>query len=430
MWLFLFLEVNAPDQMVCGARMSTLMEMMDDTAMEITGLATTIKIRDQSRFLHMIKAVAAVCSSSDAQPVLSMLKFDVKKKMPKGDGSFHAVNAIFLTGSNGVQSLLMGTAAIEGATDSIIEADRETSILVPAKTFAGMLSKMPSGNLFLEIEEKKVTLKAGKAKYSLSALDASEYPTVELTSSETITVHAQTLINALKATSYAMSTKEEQGAHFCGVHVRNTEHGLMFEATDRSRAALEILKDVTGPIDVILSSSTIKVICDVFKDATGDVRLCSARNTISISGSGSTVISRILDGIFPNLDPLFSKTTSAEFMVDREALIGIFERSVALIGKDKSAVDLKLVDQEIHISAKGELGSGSESIPIIESNGEVSLRLSPSICIDALNNLAPYARVRFKIKGALLPILLEGLTEDGQTASRQAVVAPIRPQEV
>jgi DNA polymerase-3 subunit beta len=290
-----------------------------------------------------------------------------------------------------------------------------------------MGSKLPKGDLSLEIEEGKLSLLVGKSKYAFTIQDVSMYPETDLQSGKQVTLNAQAFCRALKATVFAVSSNDSTPA-LCGVHVKSTPSGLMFESTDRGQASLELLSmEETEGVDVIISTDTEALIQETFRKVSGSVQVTFGESLITISGNGTTIISRLLNGPFPELSSSIPTNFVSECIVSREELEGAFERALLMTGDKRREVKIVLEGDEFQIHAKSELGDGIESITTTESKGTMKTVVDCKMVYQALKTTNPCERIRVKYIEPLKPVLIEPLFEnEDESRDRQILISVVR----
>lgn len=423
-------------------RMSNLLKAMTfdeiDQQNEEVVVSTKIivKIKDLSRFASMILTVDKACLKADSVPALQCIKMEIKKQIPKrGEGGTVSTvlgNALFLTGGNGLNSLILGTASLEGAEDAVVESDQEICTLLPGKAFAALIKKLPAGAVSLAFEANKVTIYAGKSEFTLSTLDAAMYTVLEPDAQEAVIYDAKAFCSAINATVYAVTKSESSNPALCGIHLQSTERGLRFESTNRSQAAIEVLSSgSTAVVNATISEDSADEIVRVFSNVS-TIRVAFGTGRVAISGQGVTLISTLLDGTYPDISRAIPASFVAECVYKREDLEAALERALILAGdKGSRSILLTLQNEELLLKSKSELGACGELIPLVESSGNIKISFDAKLALSSSKSMGAIEKVRLKFAGPLLPCLLVPVNETTDALdSRQAVLIPLRSNEV
>lgn len=398
--------------------------------------AVIVKIKDRKQFLSMIDDVAKATASSDAIAVLQMIKMEIKKSVPRrktdGSGGMENVpgNALTLVGGDGTISIVKATASLEGVDNSVIEADRDISVLIPAETFSKICSNLPAGDFRLELEEERMTIKAGKAKYQLATQDVSMYPNIQTeTDAVSFSTRSTEFCSVIKETLYAVS-KDDSRPQICGVQLKGTDSGVLLQTTNLKLASLQLLAVEVPPFEGIVSQKTAKLILDIFDKTDGPVRVSVGPSLITVAGIGVMIVSKLISGAVIDLEAQLPRSFASECTVNRKELEDAFKRAMSVTGKEQRGVNFKLVDGEFHITAKGELGNGQESIFVTDGTGDMKGCVDAEVMKDTLKSMDAYEQIHFRWLDPLKPYILAPALKDGETSSRRAVVVPLRSRDV
>lgn len=86
-------------------------------------------------------------------------------------------------------TLLATDIEIQITTHQIAEGGSDTSITVAARKLQDILRALPEGvDINLVLDDKRLTLKAGKSRYVLQTLPAADYPRMQLNTGDSLTV--------------------------------------------------------------------------------------------------------------------------------------------------------------------------------------------------------------------------------------------------
>lgn len=422
--------------------MSNLLDMTMDSnenssTAEIVSQETSIvvKVTDPDNFLKLTDAVAGFCAKNDTVPVLTGLNLQIKKEVPKRTESGLIKvpgNALFLIASDGTHTLAKGVASEEGQK-SVVEADQELQVLIPARSFVDLLKRLPKGELTLHFKNDRVMIRAGKSEFEIMLLPIDQYPPVAADTAKPLMVPAKTLCSELRNAIYATDSKNSNSP-LIGVHMKSTEKGLLIEACDRGSAAMSLLNYPSEGIDAILTRDTIKEITSVFDKADGPASISFGAATITINGSGSTLIVRPLDAKYPDLSKVVPTQFVSECILETEELLNAFERSILFVGdkvdkKDREPVLITLKDTSLRLLAKGVFGKGDENLTASSASGEIKIAVDSVRMRDAIRSFEEYQHIRVKFVGENASIYLEPIV-DGEALPKLALVQPVMSKKV
>ncbi|CAG7651236.1 hypothetical protein ACFQI7_27535 [Paenibacillus allorhizosphaerae] len=416
--------------------MTDLVLQQEEGSSTIEKNVTIVKIKDKKQFLSMVEDVAKAVATSDAIPVLQMIKMEIQKTVPrrKTDGSGETENvtgnALTLVGGDGTITIVKAAATVEGSEHSVIEADKEISVLIPAEAFSKICRNLPAGDFRLELEDERLTIKAGKAKYTLATQDVSMYPNIETEEGAVSFVsRSKDFCSVIKETLYAVS-KDEARPAICGVQLKGSESGVLFQSSNLKLASIQLLTVEVSSFEAIISAKTAKLILDIFDKIEGPVRVLVGASMITVAGIGVMIVSKLISGKVMDLDTQLPRSFASECTVNRKELEDAFKRAMSITGKAQRAVNFKLTNGEFHLKSKGELGNGEESLFVADATGEMKGCVDAEVMTDTLKSLEAYEHIHFRWLEPLKPYILAPVLKDGETSNRLAVVVPLRSHEV
>lgn len=213
-----------------------------------------------------------------------------------------------------------------------VEETGETTI--PSKLFFDYVSLLPNDAVAVDGNMESVRVVCGNHKTKMNALSAAEFPLVpRVQGTRTYKIPAEDFRVALSQVAFAVATNESR-PELTGVLMRfspgNGEGVLTLAATDSYRLAERTIPVVT-PIEeessVIIPAKTlleVSRILSVFRD---DVE-CPPSIEMSVSDSQATfsygpveLISRLIEGNYPDYRQIIPKQFETQALIDREDLI-------------------------------------------------------------------------------------------------------------
>ena len=244
---------------------------------------------------------------------------------------------------------------------SSVAADitQDGDITVPARKLVDIVKALPDGsNIKFSVSDDKATLSAGRSRFTLSTLPASEFPaTDQVETLENITVAEATLKRMIDKTSFAMANQD----------VRYYLNGLLFDfsgkqliaiATDGHRLAI---CDLESDIDISSDRQLIvprKGVLELSRMLTGDedeVTLAIGRNHIRLVRGNTTFTSKLIDGRFPDYKAVVPVGADKQMLVDKSLFIHALQRAAILSNEKYKGVRLESSGSTIKIIAHNPL---------------------------------------------------------------------------
>ena len=264
-------------------------------------------------------------------------------------------------------------------------------ITVPARTLVDICKSLPDGvDISFNVEEGKVTVRAGRSRFTLSTLPAAEFPTVEVGDGEIDMDLAQPLVRQMiDRTGFAMAQQDVR-YYLNGMYLEIKEGRLRFVATDGHRLAL-----CTAPGQVAADDKSVivprKGVLELSRllDGDGSVTLSVGSNHIRAATHQFTFTSKLVDGKFPDYERVIPKNPDKSVVGDRAELKQAFTRTAILSNEKYRGVRLRLSENNLDITANNpEQEQAEEVVTVDYSGGEMEIGFNVSYLLDVLSALS------------------------------------------
>ena len=274
-------------------------------------------------------------------------------------------------------------------------------ISVPAITFFEIVKRLPSGSdviLSMGDEDTELILKCGRSKFNLSTLKTEDFPILsDKDLSTNFVISADELSRMIDKTKFAISN-EETRYYLNGIFFHKAESNsikfLRAVATDGHRLAQYDIplpqgaEEITG---IIIPKKTVFELRKVLDDADGDVSVSLNENKIKFSFNNLKIISKVIDGTFPDYTKVIPQNNDKKFKTNNSELKNAIDRvsAVAINEETKSkAIKLTIENNKLNLSVESQSkGSAKEEIDISYSNEKVDIGFNSRYLMDICNEV-------------------------------------------
>ena len=208
---------------------------------------------------------------------------------------------------------------------------------------------------------------------------------------------ADELIRIIDKTKFAVSN-EETRYYLNGIFLhkaeRNSIQFLRAVATDGHRLAQYDIplpqgaEDITG---IIIPKKTIYELRKVLDDANGDVSVSLNENKIKFSFNDLKVVSKVIDGTFPDYTKVIPQNNDKNFKTNNNELKNAIDRVSAVAANEESkskAIKLSLENNKLSLSVESQSkGSANEIIDVNYSGDKVDIGFNSKYIIDICNEV-------------------------------------------
>ncbi len=312
------------------------------------------------------------------------------------------------------------------ATDTDIEITEEIAasvtkqgaITVPAQTLYDIIRKLPDGAqielIGTDSAGGKLKINTASCNFSLASLPVNDFPVMDSGNmTHSFKLHPLELIALIDKTKFAIST-EETRYYLNGIflHTRENENGdikLCTVATDGHRlakveiAAPEGAKNING---VIIPRKTIGEIRKLAEDCTSDIDISLSDSKISFVCGEAVLVSKLIDGTFPDYDKVIPSGNDKIAEIDANALARAVDRVSTISSEKTRAVKLTLETGKLTVSATSEEnGAAKEELEIIYSDNSFDIGFNSRYLLEMVSVLKG-ERIQIILKDGNSPALV------------------------
>lgn len=299
-------------------------------------------------------------------------------------------NALLETTESGLR---LTTTDLEVAIRCEIEAkvEKPGATTLPARRLAAIVRELPASEITVETDSKNIsTLRCGASFFKIYGLAKDEFPAFpSFQEAKSYTMKQSELRDGLRKTSYGISIDETRYV-LNGILFSLKENKLTLVATDGRRLAL-FDSDLEFPKsherDFIVPTKAVTELQRLLGEE-GEVQISAAENLVSFELNGSQLVTKLVEGNYPNYRQVIPGEAKERITLEREAFLTSVKR-VALLSNDKtSSVRLSFSKNNLDIAANTpEVGEASESLAVAYRGRDISIAFNPEFLMDPLRNL-------------------------------------------
>jgi DNA polymerase-3 subunit beta len=274
---------------------------------------------------------------------------------------------------------------------------------VAARKLVDILRALPEADVALTLAGKKLTVQSGKSRFALQTLAAEEYPTVSQAEFGTdFSLPSATLKYLLSMVHFAMAAQDIR-YYLNGMLLVVDGSVVRAVATDGHRLALcEVSKDGGGgKIEAIIPRKTILELSRLLPDNEDPVRIQMAANQVKFSFGAIELISKLVEGKFPDYQRVIPASNTKSFAIGREELMASLHRAAILTTDKFKGVRLMLASGSLKItSTNADQEEASEELEIDYAGDTLDIGFNVTYLLDVLSNLKS-EQIKFSLGDAL-----------------------------
>jgi len=216
--------------------------------------------------------------------------------------------------------------------------EKVESLLVNAIKIKDIVGAYPNGEIDIVQKDNKVLVTSGDLETAInvgnSIEDFPNFPTFKPLGS--LTVNAKELYDGLYKTIFA-SSNDETRYNLNGVYFRVSKNKLNLVATDSHRLVTKKIKIAgSNKRDMVVHNDFLRKIMPFMKNAEKDIKITWDKVRVSFKVDNKIMVSKVVDGQYPQYESIIPKKTEASVSMNREQLITVLERGDKMVTPDKS----------------------------------------------------------------------------------------------
>ncbi len=269
-------------------------------------------------------------------------------------------------------SLKLSATNLEMAVNCTVrgKVEVEGEYSVPAKLFMDYVSLLPAGKVELVLTEEGLEVRSGEQETVLKGIPANEFPLLpKLAKDHGYSLPSNDLKRALSQVVFAVSTSQsrpELTGVACYFNPEGSEHKATFAATDSYRLAERVLPcsgNGSAMRFIVPARALVEAmrILGAYKDELGipeNVSLNFTENQLVVSFGNVELISRLIEGSFPDYKQIIPQQFKTEAIINRSELQkavraaslfsrqGLFDVHISL-DPDKGVCTVESADQGV-----------------------------------------------------------------------------------
>ncbi len=309
------------------------------------------------------------------------------------------------------------------------EVSGKGGLCIPARKLFEIAREV-EGDIVLEAQDNNwIKVTSGKSTFKLMGLPESDFPALpEISTSEEITVKADTIKDMIEKTIYATGESDTRYTlnglllHFIPKK-KNTE--LKVIGTDGHRlsvVSVELDSTISEEKKLILPKKAAMELRKLIEGNSGNVTIYLNKNHIFFSIDEVMLTSRLIEGTYPNYEQVIPKNNDKKVIIEKTAFLKALRRTSIMSRERTNAVRLDLENGKITlISMNPDVGEAREEIAAQYKGEEMSIGYNARYLMDILQAMGG-EEVSMELQEPLSPTML--LSPD--IAGYTCVVMPMR----
>ncbi|MDP2647640.1 MAG: DNA polymerase III subunit beta [Candidatus Yanofskybacteria bacterium] len=283
--------------------------------------------------------------------------------------------------------LKISTTNLEIGTNVLIGAkiDEVGEIAVPGRILSDLVGNLYTDNITLTTKSNSLFIQTDHIKTKILGFDTKEYPIIPRIKDDPITsIPGKVLKNAF-TTMFDSIAISETRPELAGLFMQFKENQLVLAATDSFRLTEKMIEAKSKHThSVIVPKNTVAELIRISGEAESDIEIRISDNQISFAGEDFELLSRLIDGNYPDYAKVIPEKFVSKALVETQLL----EQNIRLAGLFSSSIaDIKIdcKENEMSINAKNsDKGEMETAVPIVLKSEPFEIALNFHYLLDGL----------------------------------------------
>jgi len=335
---------------------------------------------------------------------------------------------VFLSVKNGIVSFI---ATNMETTEKVLcpaKIEQEGESCVTSKTLSDLVSSLPQGEITMSKEGASLTVESASSVTTIPTSAVEEFPPFPEINKKTKTTVDKTLFSsALTRVLFAAATDEGRPI-LTGIRVIASKGEATLAATDGYRLSVFKTKlSSSQEMDMIIPARALSEIVKIGAEEKSEATISLSQTTdgqLVFFLGNTTIITKLIDGEFPNFEKIIPATHTTRAVIDREQFVRA-ARTASVFAKDNAnIIKMRIAPKNIEISANTpQVGENVTRIDAsIEGDGG-EIAFNSRFLTEFLAN-SPEGEIEFEMIGSLNP----GVFKIPCIAGFLHIIMPVRVQ--
>lgn len=316
---------------------------------------------DRDPFLKMLSRIQTVVERRNTMPILGNALLEVRE-----------------------QRLTVSATDLEVSlrTTCVVEVDIPGRLAVNAKTLFEIVRELPPGSIRLRQDAgNRLRLVSGRARFDLAGLSGEEFPEIPHPDGNDRYLFENAVLAKMFAETHFAMSYDDSRFTLNGIFLQFTpasgEDGesarMRMVATDTHRLAM-VDKDLASGSsegkEVIIPKKAVHEIRKILDDDSQDVELIMGSTHIQFVKPDITLISKLVQGRFPDYQRVIPEQNNLKLNVARRDLDSVVKRISVLSHEKSRGIRLQVSENQMKISSNNPEQEAGEEEMVVSFDGE------------------------------------------------------------
>ena len=310
----------------------------------------------------------------------------------------------------------------------VISPDGPVGVLLKAGTLSDILAKLNSDFIEFELTDSfKCNIKSNAVDFDIYGISSDEYPQFpDVERDVNFDIQTPVISDLIKHTIFSVSYDETK-QFLNGIKIESKDNRCDFISTDGYRLSLKYasFESALPEFSCIVPFKTMNELSKILSAVKSEsIHICLSERQISFQVGTSLIVSRLINGRFPDYKQVIPKNTLFEYKISRQVLLNAAERANIIASHSNFVAKFLFTESNLTISASNsKLGDYVEQLELSRHVGEREIAVSFNIkLLQEAFKIIDQQDIVFEINSELSPCVIKPVGDQTYTH----ILMPIR----
>jgi len=296
---------------------------------------------------------------------------------------------------------------------------KEGVVAVAGSILNNFLSNLAGDqNLILEEKDGNLCVLGSNNQTIIKSQQNDDFPTIPKVKDGNIyEMNSLDLVKGLKAVWYSASLSSIK-PELSSVYIHTKEDGLVFVATDSFRLAEKTIKFKKNSDfeQILIPFKNVVDLLKIISDEKDSLAINSTKNQISFEYKDVYIVSRVIDGVFPDYQQIIAKEFKTEVIVLKQDLINTLKLS-NVFSDTFNQINIKVSakDKILELKTKNaNIGENINKLTATVVGEDIEINFNFKYIIDCFQSIDSDS-VSLSFNGLNKPMVIKGISDKSFT---------------
>jgi len=297
-----------------------------------------------------------------------------------------------------------------------VKVEQEGIVAVPGQLFTSFIASITGDEtITLELDGKNLHVHSERNETTIKALSEEDFPSIpQVSADKKCLIQSEALINGMKSVWYSASISSMK-PELSSVYLYPDGSNLIFVATDGFRLAekkVEVKNNDTFE-SVLVPYRNVAEIIKLLDGANEDVEVRFDEGQIAFVYDGVYIVSRIVDGTFPDYKQIIPKEDTTEVIVLKEEFLQALKLSNIFSDKfNQITMSISPENEVFEITSKNlDKGENKNTVDATLRGDDVQISFNHKYISDCFTSMVSDSLTLY-FNGNTKPLVIRGVGDN------------------